>query len=139
MLPDAAGEIYGQGNILGTVSQSAGVPTGAIIESGSNANGRFVKYADGTVLCYGDYTGGITVSAVFTGLNAGNVTLTMPTSSVISWNVVSFSGNNQSGPDGWGGKSSTAQSGSACQFRYYTAQSPITITAVQWSVIGRWF
>ena len=51
MLPDAAGEIYGQGNILGTVSQSAGVPTGAIIESGSNANGEFVKYADGTMIC----------------------------------------------------------------------------------------
>jgi hypothetical protein len=48
VLPDAAGEIYGQGNILGTVSQSGGVPTGAIIERGSNANGEFVKYADGT-------------------------------------------------------------------------------------------
>ena len=52
MLPDAAGEIYGQGNILGTVSQSAGVPTGAIIERGSNANGEFVKYADGTMICH---------------------------------------------------------------------------------------
>jgi hypothetical protein len=51
VLPDAAGEIYGQGNILGTVSQSAGVPTGAIIERGSNANGEFVKYADGTMIC----------------------------------------------------------------------------------------
>jgi hypothetical protein len=50
-LPDAAGEIYGQGNILGTVSQSGGVPTGAIIERGSNANGEFVKYADGTMIC----------------------------------------------------------------------------------------
>jgi hypothetical protein len=52
VLPDAAGEIYGQGNILGTVSQSAGVPTGAIIERGSNANGEFVKYADGTMICH---------------------------------------------------------------------------------------
>jgi hypothetical protein len=52
VLPDAAGEIYGQGNILGTVSQSAGVPTGAIIERGSNANGEFVKYADGTLECW---------------------------------------------------------------------------------------
>jgi hypothetical protein len=51
-LPDAAGEIYGQGNIVGTVSQSAGVPTGAIIERGSNANGDFVKYADGTMICW---------------------------------------------------------------------------------------
>lgn len=44
-------ELYHTGNILGTVSQSGGVPTGAIIESGSNANGRYVKYADGTLIC----------------------------------------------------------------------------------------
>jgi hypothetical protein len=61
-LPDAAGELltdaennpaklFRRDNILGTVSQSAGVPTGAIIERGSNANGEFVKYADGTMIC----------------------------------------------------------------------------------------
>lgn len=37
--------------MVGTVSQSAGVPTGAIIETGSNANGNYVKYADGTMIC----------------------------------------------------------------------------------------
>jgi hypothetical protein len=42
---------YQQDNILGTVSQSGGVPTGAIIERGSNANGEYVKYADGTLIC----------------------------------------------------------------------------------------
>jgi len=40
------------GNILGTVSQSGGVPTGAIIERGSNANGEYVRFADGTQECY---------------------------------------------------------------------------------------
>jgi hypothetical protein len=50
-LPDTSGEMYNQGNIVGTVSQSGGVPTGAIIERGSNANGEFVKYADGTMIC----------------------------------------------------------------------------------------
>lgn len=44
-------ELYSETNILGTVSQSAGVPTGAIIESGSNANGRYTKWADGTMIC----------------------------------------------------------------------------------------
>ncbi|SPF82154.1 Phage tail fiber protein [Pseudomonas phage GP100] len=39
-----------QARILGTVSQSAGVPTGAIVERGSNANGEYVKYADGTLI-----------------------------------------------------------------------------------------
>jgi hypothetical protein len=45
-------QVYSRNNILGTVSQSSGVPTGAIIEQGSNANGRFVKYADGTQICW---------------------------------------------------------------------------------------
>lgn len=37
--------------ILGTVSQSAGVPTGAVIERGTGANGAWVRFADGTMIC----------------------------------------------------------------------------------------
>lgn len=50
-------------DILGTVSESGGVPTGAITERGSNANGEYARFADGTQLCL--YTGVIdtTVSA----------------------------------------------------------------------------
>jgi hypothetical protein len=42
---------YQKSNILGTVSQISGVPTGAIIEAGSNGSGEFVKFADGTMIC----------------------------------------------------------------------------------------
>lgn len=49
--PDKA---FRRGNILGTVSQVEGVPTGAIIQSGSNANGWFVRYAGGMQECAGD-------------------------------------------------------------------------------------
>ena len=42
--------------IVGTVSQTSSVPTGAIIESGSNANGVYVRFADGTQLCQGTAT-----------------------------------------------------------------------------------
>lgn len=44
-------EKFGRNTILGTVSQSAGVPTGAVIERGSNANGEYVRFADGTQIC----------------------------------------------------------------------------------------
>jgi hypothetical protein len=37
---------------VGTVSETSGVPTGAVVQSGSNANGSFVRYADGTQLCW---------------------------------------------------------------------------------------
>jgi hypothetical protein len=43
---------YRRANILGGVSQSGGVPTGAAIERGNNANGQFVRYADGTQICW---------------------------------------------------------------------------------------
>jgi hypothetical protein len=36
-------ELFHQGTVLGTVSQSAGVPTGRVIERGSNANGDYVR------------------------------------------------------------------------------------------------
>ncbi|WP_192800758.1 hypothetical protein [Brucella tritici] len=37
--------------ISGAVSQSGGVPTGAIVEYGNNANGHFTRFADGTQIC----------------------------------------------------------------------------------------
>lgn len=53
---------------VGTVSEDGGIPTGAIVQSGSNANGSFIRYADGTQIC----------SAWVTSSSAGNVTWTFP-------------------------------------------------------------
>ena len=39
--------------ILGTVSQTGGVPTGAIVEKVVNANGEATKFADGRLICIG--------------------------------------------------------------------------------------
>jgi hypothetical protein len=43
--------MYDQATAVGTVSQTGGVPTGALIETGSNANGEYVRLADGTQIC----------------------------------------------------------------------------------------
>lgn len=43
---------YKPSNLVGIVSQLAGVPTGAVIERGSNANGEYIRWADGTQLCW---------------------------------------------------------------------------------------
>ena len=54
---------YGPGNLLGTVSESAGVPTGAVIETGSDSNGSFTRFADGTQICaFGMTTSGVGVT-----------------------------------------------------------------------------
>lgn len=42
---------YGPGNLLGAVSESAGAPTGAVIESGAAGGGRYVRFADGAQIC----------------------------------------------------------------------------------------
>lgn len=54
-------------NIVGTVSEAAGVPTGAIIESGSNANGQFIRWADGTQICTNSNNPIVTDPAPFVG------------------------------------------------------------------------
>ncbi|WP_270809049.1 phage tail protein [Aeromonas sp. QDB08] len=45
---------YRRANILGPVSQQNGMPTGAIIEQGSNANGSYIRFADGTQWCFAE-------------------------------------------------------------------------------------
>jgi hypothetical protein len=44
-------ELQTRAQIVGDVSQSGGTPTGAIIERGSNANGSWTRFADGTMQC----------------------------------------------------------------------------------------
>lgn len=60
------GDVYAEGNILGTVSQTSGVPTGSILEKGSNVNGEYVRYADGTQICW-NYNAGSLASTSASG------------------------------------------------------------------------
>jgi hypothetical protein len=59
-------EVLHKNNLLGTVSQSGGVPTGAVIERGSNANGRYVRFADGTQICTANLTSNGAADTVWT-------------------------------------------------------------------------
>ena len=80
----ATDKAFKQSNILGTVSQSGGVPTGAIIERGSNANGEFVKYADGTMICTfldtSNVTATVSVGNVFRTGGSNSKDFTFPSS-----------------------------------------------------------
>lgn len=64
-----ANKAYRNGNILGTVSHSNGVPTGAMIERGFNANGEYVRFANGTQIFAGRFESAtnMTFAAQFTG------------------------------------------------------------------------
>ncbi|MCD9148524.1 pyocin knob domain-containing protein [Pseudophaeobacter flagellatus] len=45
-------KIFTSSTIVGPVSEAVGVPTGAVIMRGSNANGEYVRFADGTQICW---------------------------------------------------------------------------------------
>lgn len=60
-------EMFHQGTILGPVSQAGGVPTGAMLERGSNANGDYARFADGTQICTLRLSVSTAISTAFLG------------------------------------------------------------------------
>ena len=48
---DATGKAVIPG-VVGTVAQVGGIPTGQVVERGSNANGEYARFADGTQICW---------------------------------------------------------------------------------------
>lgn len=70
--------IYHQQNAVGIVNQSGGIPTGAIIERGSNVNGEYTKFADGTMICTHDPVGGGATIATGSIYQSSETTWTFP-------------------------------------------------------------
>ena len=80
LAPAVPADVYRRSNILGTVSQSGGVPTGAIIESGTNANGTYIRYANGTQIAIVQESTGSGVLPTPSGGVAGDFQWTYPAS-----------------------------------------------------------
>ena len=85
-------------DIAGAVGQSAGVPTGAIFERGSNANGSYTKFADGTMECWGKGAAAVQANALgafdlgvtFPAQFAGNPLVIAAFSPGTSWDFYGF-------------------------------------------------
>ena len=43
---------YGPATVVGAVSETAGIPTGAVIETGNTVDGNYTRWADGTQICW---------------------------------------------------------------------------------------
>lgn len=127
--------VYHKTNIIGTVSQTGGVPTGAIVERGSNANGEYVKYADGTMICtqpsFGTTTCDTVAGSVF---SSGDLAWTFPVSFTSSSIVLGGSGGSTAR---W--PAFSTPSSSAITFRMYSYVSSTFAGAVRVFAIGRWF
>lgn len=131
-------ELFHNRNILGTVSQSGGIPTGSIIERGSNSNGEYVRFADGTQICWSpiivDNTASITIAAA--GGFRGNATgWTFPASFSTTPVVSCFSRTSNNLILGLRVLNSTT-----VQPDYWAATSNASVGAgYQAIAIGRWF
>jgi hypothetical protein len=90
-------------NILATVYNTGGVPTGGLIERGSNANGEYVRFADGTQICTRTVTlssgagttwtfpAGFTAAPVVSGSTVATVSSSLQQDSAASTTAVTLS------------------------------------------------
>lgn len=117
---------------VGTVSESGGVPTGAIIESGSD----YTKFADGTLICVTSYSSAISggqSNYYATGMYRYILSVSLPVSYVGT--IRGFGARAQDGSRN--GMVTEARNGT---FSYASATGPASsITAIEIVWIGRWY
>jgi hypothetical protein len=128
---------FGRGNILGSVSQANGVPTGAVIERGSNASGQYVRFADGTQICWGSSAGATANNAAASGVYfSGLITVGYPIAFSAA-PVLSGSTTAQTGALSWVGYPATP--GPTAGYLSLVSHSSGATATLQWMAVGRWF
>ena len=121
------GLVYAKENILGTVSQTAGVPTGSVIQRGSNATGEFFRLADGTQIC------------VFLQVPsaASDTTWTFP-AAFSSTTTLGCVGNGRTGTDATF-VSFRVPTATSVAYNHWTTAAARSNAAASLIAIGRWF
>ncbi len=126
--------------VVGTVSQVAGVPTGAIIERGSNANGEYVRYADGTQICWFNSAA---TSRAMTSVFGPLFTLAAPTSRTfpMAFSVAPSVAHSITGSSGSTRivVAGTSTNTTTCSFDLLSVVSITSNVNDSYIAIGRWF
>lgn len=105
-----------------------------IVSSGSNANGNWTKFADGTMICTHVLIGPISMGLYLTGLYQGVLTWTFP-SQFVGSPVVSGTGVDQSSV-GWVSGGNITQSSAGIV--YFSKTSSVAGSGLPVMAIGRW-
>lgn len=123
-------------DIVGAVSQSGGVPTGAIVERGSNANGEYTKYADGTMECWLTRTDTTAISTVLgSGVRSGGLSWVFPQPFISAPTCHATPG-----ATSCTGAAASASAGNAASYVYTAPASQASTTlTVNLSAKGRWY
>ncbi|WP_377194186.1 DUF2793 domain-containing protein [Ruegeria meonggei] len=126
---------YGPGNLVGPVSENSGVPTGAVIESGTTPNGDYVRFADGTQIC--------TAALAATDCTIAEGVLFASSSSSWLFPVAFVSGTSVtvSGSGGVTGRfaSFDAPTNSQVTYKALSTVNDATLQSPTATAIGRWF
>lgn len=127
-------KLLSDNDILGPVSQSGGLPTGKLIENGSNANGEYMRFANGLQICSGSSpSSAIDVNNGIGGIFRSNV-YSQPHPigfTSILGGAVSDTGS----PNVWGSVRPTT---TVAQVTLFNVTS-ITGRQASWIVFGRWY
>ncbi|WP_336299049.1 phage tail protein [Pseudomonas sp. WJP1] len=128
---------------VGTVSQTSGVPTGKVVEAGSNANGTFTKFADGTLICRYKYAVIRTMSSptgsLFFG-GSGEGAKNFP-ATFIAAPVISIQGSLETG-EGWFVPGSTLLNSTTqwpSGYVFTQISRGAMILSIDYLAVGRWF
>jgi hypothetical protein len=124
---------------VGAVAQAAGIPTGAIIESGSNANGNYIKYADGTMICTRVVSGTYNVNNAFGSMWYANIASQAFAATFIAAPICTIASVYGVGAVMWGAgvlATTTGSGGLTIVSASSFASAALTISLV---AIGRWF
>lgn len=130
---------YGRTNVLGTVSQSGGVPTGALMEYGTNSGGEFWKFASGLMICAKNAALGASTTAagpIFTSTQAAIGS--MPATFASLPYVATLGITNTSG-GGWSACYTFWTTTNWGNWAVYTEISRAGATTLNLIAIGRWF
>lgn len=135
---DATGKAVIPG-VVGTVAQVGGIPTGQVVERGSNANGEYVRFADGTQICVkpslGTMQTATAVGSIFRDATANSLLWSYP-AEFVPGSVAVSAYSEQTASNRWV-TATAGGSGASCM-----AWSGVTSTvAVEYGMcaIGRWF
>lgn len=130
---------YKRTNAVGTVSQSAGVPTGAIIETGTNAAGTYVRFADGTQICRKTLTfagGTVANGTVFKSVAAD---LGGMPANFITQPDITASGVATASGGGWPGMQTFHSQSAWGTWSLYTSVAVTGNLQIWLTAIGRWY
>ncbi|ANA49271.1 hypothetical protein PMW_146 [Pseudomonas phage phiPMW] len=131
-------EPYMPWNVVGTVSGTSTNVTGSVIERGSNAQGDYVKFADGTMICWGSYTSGVLgiTGALVGGYASAVSTFAFPA----TFSAVPFLNATPTHLTCFGviNASTTTATQGAVQFLAVTSQSTAIARRCNWVATGRW-